>query len=317
MRWEEPLRAKIDSGHVLYTSPLPSSGAVLVFIMNVMNSLYTRDWDLYWHRLVETFKHAFGHRANLGDIHIEPSVRGAYEQLIDPGFAAEIRKLIQDDETFENRAYYGSNYSNVMDQGTAHISVLAPNGDAVSVTSTINGHLGAKVRSRQTGFILNDQMDDFALPGTVNSYGIPASPANYIKPGKRPMSSTCPSIVLDSSGDVQLVVGAAGGSRIPTAMAQTILRYFVLREPIAEAVNAGRLHHQLAPMHIDVEPSVAQHTVNHLLQVGHQVALLADNTAYSALTAIGHKGSEPHPVCDHRRVGSAVIVEPAISPDDD
>lgn len=288
---------------------------MLVFILNMMESLYTRDRDVYWQRLVETFKHAYGLRTNLGDIQFEPSVRERYEQMIDPDFAARIRKLIEDDVTFENIAHYGANYSNVPDQGTAHISVLAPNGDAVSVTSTINGHLGAKVRSQQTGFILNDQMDDFATPGNVNTFDMPANPANYIRPGKRPLSSTCPSIVLDDSGDVRLVVGAAGGARIPTAVAQTILRYFVLQEPIDVAVNAGRLHHQLTPMHIDMEPSVPKHTLEHLLQVGHRISILANNKAYSALTAIGHRDDEPHPVCDHRRVGSAVVVEPAISPD--
>lgn len=80
--------------------------------------------------------------------------------------------------------------------------------------------MGAKVRSRQTGIILNDEMDDFSTPGVVNTYGIPASPANYIKPGKIPMSSTCPSIVLDNFGQIQLMVGGAGGSKITSGVAQ-------------------------------------------------------------------------------------------------
>ncbi|XP_030567698.1 scoloptoxin SSD14 [Drosophila novamexicana] len=309
VRWEQPLRARFDNGHELYTSPLPSSGAVLTFILNVMEPMYTSSRDKYWHRLIETFKHAYGHRTNLGDIHYEPSVQETYESLIDPDFAAEIRKLILDDRTFEDMSYYGANFSNVEDHGTAHISVLAPNGDAISVTSTINGHLGAKVRSRQTGFILNDEMDDFSTPGLANAYGIPASPANYIKPGKRPMSSTCPSIILDDAGNVALVVGGAGGSRITTSVAQTILHYFVLREPIQEAVNGGRLHHQLAPMVVDSEPEVPNHTINHLLSLGHKVNFLPKNKAYSALTAIGYMDTEPEPVCDHRRIGSAVVVE--------
>lgn len=83
--------------------------------------------------------------------------------------------------------------------------------------------MGAKVRSRQTGIILNDEMDDFSTPGVVNAYGIPASPANYIKPGKRPMSSTCPSIVLDKHGHVKLIVGGAGGSKITTSVAQVCI----------------------------------------------------------------------------------------------
>ncbi|XP_032594020.1 scoloptoxin SSD14 [Drosophila grimshawi] len=309
VRWERTLRARFDNGHTLYTSPLPSSGAVLTFMLNVMEPLYTSSRDKYYHRLMETFKHAYGHRTNLGDMHYEPSVMETYENLIDPDFAAEIRKLILDDRTFEDMSYYGANFSNVEDHGTAHISVLAPNGDAISVTSTINGHLGAKVRSRQTGIILNDEMDDFSTPGKVNAYGIPASPANYIQPGKRPMSSTCPSIILDDAGNVALVIGGAGGSRITTSVAQTILRYFVLREPIQEAVNGGRLHHQLAPMYVDSEPEVPNHTINYLESVGHRVEFLQKNRAHSALTAIGYMDTEPQPVCDHRRIGSAVVVE--------
>ncbi|XP_043644395.1 scoloptoxin SSD14 [Drosophila teissieri] len=312
VRWEVPLHSHFNGGYKLLTSTLPTSGAVLTFMLNVMEPLYTSNTDKYWQRLVETFKHAYGHRTNLGDIHYEPDVQEVYENLIDPAFAAQIRKLILDDRTFEDMSYYGANFANEEDHGTAHISVLAPNGDAISVTSTINSHLGAKVRSRQTGFILNDEMDDFSTPGKINTYGIPASPANFIKPGKRPMSSTCPSIVLDTHGNVKLIVGGAGGSKITTSVAQTILRYFVLHEPIEKAVNSGRLHHQLAPMHIDMEPNVPRHTVAYLRAIGHDIIFLEDDKAYSAQTAIGILGTEPHPVCDRRRVGSAVVVEPDV-----
>ncbi|KAH8270692.1 hypothetical protein KR044_006654, partial [Drosophila immigrans] len=310
VRWEEPLRSSFGHGYELYTTPLPTSGALLIFMINVMDKLYAPNMqlDTYWHRLVESFKHAYGHRSNLGDLHFEPSVWSLYRQLIDPQFADEMRARIQDDKTFEDLHYYGGNFSNVEDSGTAHISVLAPNGDAISVTSTINGHLGARVRSRQTGFILNDEMDDFSTPGRVNAYGIPASPLNYIKPGKRPMSSTCPSIVLDKQGNVQLVVGGAGGSKITTAVAQAILRYFVLKESVYNAVNSGRLHHQLAPMHIDLEPSVSRRTAAHLERIGHKLNYLSPHKAYSALTAIGSKESVPDPICDYRREGSAVLV---------
>lgn len=84
--------------------------------------------------------------------------------------------------------------------------------------------LGSKVRSRTTGIILNDQMDDFSTPGVVNAYGVPSSPANYIVPGKRPLSSMCPTIVIDRNGDVKLVIGSAGGTRITSAVAYVSIR---------------------------------------------------------------------------------------------
>lgn len=130
--------AHFSGGYSLYTTPLPTSGAVLAFILNVMEPFHSRDHNVYWQRVVETFKHAYGHRTNLGDIHFEPQVGEVYEQLTSPKFAAEIRKLIEDDRTHYDMAYYGANFTNVEDHGTANMVVLAPNGDAISVTSTIN-----------------------------------------------------------------------------------------------------------------------------------------------------------------------------------
>ena len=86
---------------------------------------------------------------------------------------------------------------------------------------------GAKFRSKQTGIILNDEMDDFSTPGQKNGFGIPPSPANYIEPKKMPMSSMCPSIILNENGDVRLLIGAAGGSKITTSVAQVNSTKFV------------------------------------------------------------------------------------------
>ncbi|XP_017481986.1 PREDICTED: gamma-glutamyltranspeptidase 1 [Rhagoletis zephyria] len=308
VRWEDSVKVNFEQGYTLYTTPLPTSGAVLAFILKVMEPMYAENETVFWHRLVETFKHAYGHRTSLGDIHYEPGVAETYKNLLSTSFAAETRKLISDDRTYTDFGYYGANFTNENDKGTANIAVLAPNGDAIAVTSTVNSHFGSKVRSRQTGIILNDEMDDFSTPGVINAYGIPSSPSNYIKPGKRPMSSTCPSIVLDHSGNVKLMVGGAGGSRITTSVAQTILRYFMLNNTIQESIDAGRVHHQLAPMQVDVEAEVPEHINSYLLKVGHELNYLPGDKAYSALTAIGLKTNEPQPACDRRRVGSWKVV---------
>lgn len=208
----------------MYTTPLPSSGVILAFILRVMDGLYTDRIEVYWHRLAETFKHAYGQRSNLGDLCNETNFAGAIHETLDKiksdKFINYIRTLIMDNTTRMDYQYYGGNFEVKEDHGTANMAVLAPNGDAITVTSTINNYFGAKVRSSRTGIILNDEMDDFSTPGKVNSFGVPASVANFIHPGKRPLSSMCPVIVLDKKHNVKLLVGAAGGTKITTAVAQ-------------------------------------------------------------------------------------------------
>ncbi|XP_053951129.1 scoloptoxin SSD14 [Anastrepha ludens] len=310
VRWENNshIAANITGGYTLYTTPLPSSGAVLAFMFNVLTDLYTNSTETYWQRVIETFKHAYGQRTNLGDMEMEPdlkeSIAATLNNLISQEFADRVRTLIYDNRTFSNYDYYGANFTTVEDHGTANMAVLAANGDAVTVTSTINNYFGSKVRSRRTGIILNDEMDDFSTPGIVNGFGIPASPANYIQPGKRPMSSMCPTIVIDHDGNVKMLVGAAGGSKITTAVAVAIIKYLVLNESLSESINGGRLHHQLAPMQVDFESAVSTSIREYLSKVGHILNELEEGTGFAAVTAIGMRDGVPEPFFDRRRVGS-------------
>lgn len=122
----------------MYTPPLPTSGVLLAYILNVMSSLYTTNENIYWQRLIETFKHAYGHRTNLGDIRYEPMVEEIFNKLTDPDFADITTDLIDDLSTSTNVQYYGGNFTIPDDNGTANTVVLAPNGDAIIITSTIN-----------------------------------------------------------------------------------------------------------------------------------------------------------------------------------
>ncbi|XP_073832370.1 gamma-glutamyl transpeptidase [Musca autumnalis] len=315
VKWEDThhVVANVTGGYKLYTTPLPSSGALLAFILNVMSDLYTDDRAIYWQRVIETYKHAYGHRSNLGDMENDPEMHDAiketFEKMISQEFADEIRKLIYDDKTFNDTIYYGANFTVEEDHGTANMAVLAANGDAVTVTSTVNNYFGAKVRSTRTGIILNDEMDDFSTPGLINSFGVPASPANYIKPGKRPMSSMCPAIILDHEGNVKMLVGAAGGTKITTSVAATIIKYLIFNETMDQAVNDGRLHHQLAPMLIDAESEVPVEIRNYLSKVGHVVSVSPEGSGFAALTAIGVRTGVPEPYFDRRRVGSTATIQ--------
>ncbi|XP_023246184.1 glutathione hydrolase 1 proenzyme-like [Copidosoma floridanum] len=162
VNWTEPLVGKIGNVTV-YTAPPPGSGALLVFMMNVLQGLVpANDENVMWQRIIETFKWAYAKRTELGDPHFV-DVDSLLKKLTSQDFTDSIRSEIKDNRTSNDPEFYGAVTSNVEDHGTAHVSVLAADGSAVSVTSTINQVLGSKLRSRSTGIIFNDEMDDFTI----------------------------------------------------------------------------------------------------------------------------------------------------------
>lgn len=183
--------------------PLPSCASIINFIFNILEN-YSLDYDsLSFHRMTEAMKFAYAKRTFLGDFETE-EVLEVMMSLKDKNYANFIKSKINDTHTFSrNVTYYGAEFVTPEDHGTAHMSILAPNGDAISVTSSINFKLGAFFASQQTGIIMNNQMDDFSMQGVVNVYGIPPSPANFVRPGRHPMSSMSPTIIVDEKGDVR------------------------------------------------------------------------------------------------------------------
>ena len=144
-KWGKPVETKLFNGEILYNFPLPATGSVINFIMNVLrdykfeeHSFEHHNQDkLIFHRLVEAFKFAFAKRTKLGD-ESSPEVLKTLEELENLEHAELIHNLIRDDKTFNDFEHYGANNSVIVDHGTGHISILAPNGDAVALTSTIN-----------------------------------------------------------------------------------------------------------------------------------------------------------------------------------
>ncbi|KAF4522304.1 hypothetical protein B566_EDAN011015 [Ephemera danica] len=112
-------------------------------------------------------------------------------------------------------------------------------------------------------------MDDFSSPNITNMYGVPPSPENFIQPGKRPMSSMNPTVIVDGNGNTRLVIGAAGGTKITSATAWAIIRNLRFNETIKEAIDARRIHHQLYPMTLEYEYGVLQDIVTGLETIGH------------------------------------------------
>lgn len=138
VNWNEPTSTQLRDGNTLYSVPLPSSGGVLAFILNIMKDYQPENSITYFHRMIESFKFAYGHRSGLGDPDFEPSVINLIKNITDPAYADMIRAKINDNQTYQDYKYYGGVFGNVPDHGTAQISVLTANGDAITVTSTIN-----------------------------------------------------------------------------------------------------------------------------------------------------------------------------------
>jgi gamma-glutamyltranspeptidase / glutathione hydrolase len=144
---------------------------------------------------------------------------------------------------------------------TTHYSIVDSEGNAISVTTTLNGGFGSKLYSDELGFFFNNEMDDFsAKPGVPNSYGLVGAEANSIAPQKRMLSSMTPTIVL-KKGKLFMVVGTPGGSTIITSVLQTILNVYQYKMSMQEAVNAPRFHHQWLPDGISFEPEAFSTTI--------------------------------------------------------
>ncbi|KAK5641806.1 hypothetical protein RI129_010353 [Pyrocoelia pectoralis] len=264
-KWRDPVSVDLNGGDHLYSVPPPGSGILLAFILNILDGYnFTRDsisninkTVLTYQRIIEAFKFAYARRTELGDTDFV-NITTLLQNLTSNDYARDIRDKILDNTTHLNPADYGAVFYNREDHGTAHISVLAQNGDAVSVTSTVNVFFGNGVTSESTGIILNNGMDDFSSPNFPNYFDLPGSPNNAIAPGKRSLSSMTPTIITDQNGDVRMVIGASGGTKITTSIALVIMRNLWFGDNIKEAVDAPRIHHQLYPMEISYEYGTLQ-----------------------------------------------------------
>jgi gamma-glutamyltranspeptidase/glutathione hydrolase len=158
-------------------------------------------------------------------------------------------------------------------KNTTHYSVVDPAGDAVAVTTTLNDTLGSRVTAEGLGFLLNDEMDDFASKqGVPNAYGLIQGPANAIGPGKRPLSAMTPTIVL-KDGKLFLVVGSPGGPTIITTVANIVTGVIDFGLDIQAAVNAPRFHNQWMPDEILAEDHISPDTLAILRNKGHKIKM--------------------------------------------
>lgn len=278
--WETPVTADLPNtdGLKLATSPPPGSGAVLAAILGITGGYNTEPSDrrkpLTWHRFIEACKFSYAKRTFLGDWNYQPveeEVQQAVTNLTSSSWQSWVRSRISENTTHHDLEFYGARFLNVEDGGTSHTSIISPSGDAVAVTSTINLHYGCKFMSPSTGIILNNQMDDFSYPSFINHFGVPPSENNFAFPGKRPVSSMSPTVVYDRDNRVVAVVGASGGTKIITAVAQVIYQMLYLGKGVKEAVDSPRFHSQLIPDEVKYEVGTTRWLANGLKQFGHKL----------------------------------------------
>jgi gamma-glutamyltranspeptidase/glutathione hydrolase len=294
-------------GYVIESAPPPSSGGVTICeTLNILQGYDLRAMGFHAadsvHVMTEAFRLAFFDRNTwLGD---PAFVQAPLRRLLSRNYAERLRGTIGDQAT--PSASLGPAVPPPGEKlETTHFSVLDKTGTAVAVTFTLNGGFGSGVIAGDTGFLLNDEMDDFTTkPDAPNQFGLVQGQANAIAPGKRPLSSMAPTIVL-KDGAVQMVLGSPGGPRIITAIVQTILNTVDYGMDAQQAVDVPRLHHQWLPDVLYAEPFALSPDTRALLeQMGYHVqeqkpagavALIASGTMQrDASTAIGSDSVMTH-----------------------
>lgn len=232
------------------------------------------------HLLVETLKFAFADRANhLGDADF---VNVPTARLTGAKHAESIAARIKPERTLAT-SEYGRRIA-PDDAGTSHFSVIDADGNAVSCTETINLAYGSLVVVPEFGIVLNNEMDDFAAePGKANAFGLMQGEANSIAPGKKPLSSMCPTIVL-RDGKAVHALGASGGPRIISATLQVLLRMKRQGMSPSDAVSATRIHHQWLPDVLEVDEAQLETLRPELERRGHTVKHLQSSSAAQAVT---------------------------------
>ncbi len=259
----------------LFTTEAPSSGAVMFSIFKTMAQYPPEDLadaNLTTHRFVEAMKFAYGARLQLGDPAFITNTTAYQAHLLSDDTARIIRHRILDNTTQPLEAYDPLSLYLPSPHGTSHIVTADRSGLTVTSTTTINLLFGAQLLDPETGIILNNEMDDFSQPGRRNAFGFAPSPANFIRPRKRPLSSITPLIVEHAADrSLALATGAAGGSRIISATAWVAWNVLARGVGLREAVAAPRLHHQLMPHILKVEEGFVQEEVAALVEKGHGV----------------------------------------------
>jgi len=293
VRERAPLEGRYRGQRIL-TMPLPSAGGAI--LLGLLGALEPEDPraggyrpEHFLHVMIEAEKRLYARRAALlGDPDQVPGAEAAAAEMASHDFAAALHEAIGE------RATPAAQVTVDRERGeTSHLSVVDGEGNAVALTTTVNYYFGSCLVVPGTGLLLNDEMDDFdRAPGTANAYGLVGRGPNAVAPRKTPLSSMAPTLVLDRQGRLALAVGAAGGSRIPTAVAQAIVHVIDDGMRIDEALAAPRIHHQHTPDVVQVEPNGLEAATAHALVArGHQLSFQPARWPNAQAAGVGPGGA--------------------------
>jgi gamma-glutamyltranspeptidase / glutathione hydrolase len=267
-------------GYDVASAPPPSSGGVtLCEILNVVAPLPLASWGWHsaksLHYITEAERRAYADRnAYLGD---PVFVKDPVAELLAPAYAAKLRAQIDPQRATPSvDVKPGLGQLAHENEETTHFSVVDAAGNAVAVTYTINDWFGAGIIAGDTGFFLNDEMDDFtAKPGVPNRYGLVQGERNDVRPGKRPLSTMAPTIVT-KNGRLVMVTGSPGGARIITTVLETLLNALVYGMNAQQAVDAPRTHMQWLPDQLEYQPDAfTAATAAQLSKMGYAMSEIA------------------------------------------
>lgn len=297
-------------GVQIMSMPAPSSGGIhLIQILNLLERYpmqsYGSNSAKSIHVMAESAKLAYADRSEyLGD----PAYFKVPEKsLTSKKYADSISSLIQLDKATASKQIKPGNPTPYESDQTTHFSVIDDRGNVVSTTYTLNLNFGSGIVARGTGILLNNEMDDFSVkPGVANAFGLIGGDANAVAPGKRPLSSMTP-VILMRDGKPWIATGSPGGARIITTVLQNIVNVVDYQMNIAEAASTPRMHHQWLPDFLRLERGISPDTIDKLKAMGHEVKIMP---TMGRVQTVQNEGKHFYGASDPRNPdGSAIGIE--------
>lgn len=338
-RVEDPLMSTYRDDLQILTCGSPSSGPVLIEGLNILenfNMSAVGNGPLGHHYLVEAMKYLSAGRTELGDpYYLKTEEVARMGQLAEKEYASLCAANISDTQTYDWDKY-NPKYEFGMNHGTTSLSVVDSEGNAVAITTTVNLIFGSGLLDPRTGIILNDVCtlslgtilfaDRYrskmisgkrfdlhihslltyylSIPGTSNAFGLRPSILNYIKAGKRSMSSQTPTLVTQDD-QIRLSLGGSGGSRIVTAILDALVKRFDWEYDLSDTIRQPRVHHQLLPNIISAESSLDPKVIAGLKERGHEIELYPMGSPRSEIQAVEKLEGILYAMSDPRKRGQA------------